>query len=56
MACNHTIHKHVHHFGWDNAIDPVLSVTPGGTVEIETVDASGGQLGPSSTVDDLGPS
>ena len=54
MGCNHTIHKHAHHFGWDNSIEPVLSVTPGETVEIETIDSSGGQLGPGSTVADLG--
>jgi formamidase len=53
MACNHTIHKHAHHFGWDNSIDPVLSVLPGQTIEVETIDASGGQLGPGSTLDDL---
>ena len=53
MACNHTIHKHAHHFGWDNSIEPVLSVSPGETIEVETIDASGGQLGPASTLDDL---
>lgn len=54
MGCNHTIHKHSHHFGWDNSIEPVLRVTPGQTVEIETIDSSGGQLGPGSTLADLG--
>ena len=29
MGCNHTIHKHHHHLGWDNSISPVLSVKPG---------------------------
>lgn len=53
MACNHTIHKHQHHFGWDNSIDPILSVTPGQSIEIETIDSSGGQLGPDSTLADL---
>lgn len=53
MACNHTIHKHAHHFGWDNSIDPVLTVRPGRTIEIETIDSSGGQLGPKSTTEDL---
>lgn len=53
MACNHTIHKHQHHFGWDNSIDPVLSVTPGQSIEIETIDSSGGQLSPDSTLADL---
>lgn len=54
MGCNHTIHKHAHHFGWDRSIDPVLSVAPGETVEIGTIDASGGQLSAASTVADLG--
>ena len=53
MACTHTIHNHSHHFGWDNSIEPVLSVSPGETIEVQTVDASGGQLGPDSTLDDL---
>ena len=53
MGCNHTIHKHQHHFGWDNSIDPVLSVDPGETVEVETIDSSGGQLNASSTLADL---
>ncbi len=53
MACNHTIHKDTHHFGWDNAMEPVLSVSPGQTIEVETIDASGGQLGRDSTLDDL---
>lgn len=53
MACNHTIHNHAHHFGWDNSIEPVLRVSPGETIEVETIDASGGQLGPESTLDDL---
>ena len=54
MASNHTIHRHRHHFGWDNAIPPVATVAPGTTVTFETVDASGGQLGPDSTVEDVG--
>ena len=53
MNCNHTIHKQQHHFGWDNSIEPVLSVSPGETVEIETIDASGGQLNAQSTLADL---
>lgn len=53
MACHHTIHKHAHHFGWNKNIEPVLSVAPGQTVEIGTIDSSGGQLGPDSTIEDL---
>lgn len=50
----HTIHCQHHHFGWDNSNRPVLTVSPGESVAFETVDASGGQLGPDSTVDDVG--
>lgn len=53
MACNHTIHKHNHHLGWDNTIEPVLTVAPGETIALETIDASGGQLNAASTLDDL---
>jgi len=53
MNCNHTIHSHQHHLGWDHSIEPVLSVAPGQTVEIETIDSSGGQLSAESTLDDL---
>lgn len=53
MVCNHTIHKHDHHIGWDNTLEPVLSVSPGETIVVETIDASGGQLNPQSTLDDL---
>jgi acetamidase/formamidase len=48
-----TIHRDRHHFGWDNANEPVLRVTPGETVSFEVVDASGGQLTRSSTVADV---
>src|SRR5947208_1646878 len=41
---NHTIHRHHAHFGWDNALEPVLTVAPGQSVELHTVDSSGGQL------------
>lgn len=53
MPSNHTIHRHHHHFGWDNANAPVLAVAPGDTVELATVDSSGGQLSPTSTLADL---
>ena len=53
MHANHTIHRHDHHIGWDNANPPILTVDPGETVTIETVDSSGGQLSPNSTVADI---
>jgi acetamidase/formamidase len=53
MPSSHTIHKAHHHFGWDNANAPALTVAPGDTVEFETVDASGAQLTADSTVADV---
>ena len=50
MAGKHTIHGEHHHYGWDNANEPVLTVAPGDSVAFEVVDASGGQLSPSSGV------
>src|SRR5690242_6175174 len=37
----------------DNALEPILEEDSGATVEIETKDASGGQLGANSTVDEV---
>jgi acetamidase/formamidase len=48
-----TIHDHQHHLGWDRSIPPLLTVAPGETVKFETVDASGAQLNPQSTVADV---
>ena len=53
MQSSYTIHRHDHHFGWDNAKPPVLTVVPGETVTLETVDSSGGQLSIDSTVADI---
>ncbi|MEQ8666831.1 MAG: acetamidase/formamidase family protein [Rhodospirillales bacterium] len=52
-TAGHTIHRHQHHLGWDNSNPPVLSIAPGETVEFEIIDASGGQLSASSTVEDV---
>lgn len=52
-ACNHTIHDHQCHFGWNRDTPPVLRIAPGETVEFHTVDSSGGQLNATSTLADL---
>jgi len=49
----HSIHQHQRHFGWDNAIAPILTIAPGETVAFDCPDAAGGQLSPTSTVDDI---
>ncbi len=50
MSGKHTIHAQHHHYGWDNSNPPVLTVAPGDSVAFEVVDASGGQLDPTSGV------
>jgi acetamidase/formamidase len=49
----HTLHAHQHHHGWNRDFAPVLRVAPGDVVTFETVDSSGAQLSPGSTLDDL---
>jgi acetamidase/formamidase len=49
----HTIHRHQHHFGWNSAYPPVLTVAPGTTIDFDCPDASDGQIGPDSTVADV---
>lgn len=50
---SHTIHRHQHHFGWDNALSPILKVAPGTTLQIDCPDSSDGQLVPGSTLADV---
>ncbi|MFZ5749955.1 MAG: acetamidase/formamidase family protein [Pseudomonadota bacterium] len=52
-ACNYTIHGAQHHFGWDNSLAPALRAEPGSTILFHCHDSSAGQLGPSSTVEDV---
>ena len=49
----HTIHASEHHLGWNNSLSPVRHVRPGESIEIDVLDASGGQIGPDSTAEDL---
>ena len=50
---DHTIHKAHHHLGWDNSFEPVLRIDPGQSVEFEIFDASGEQLTPDSSLEDV---
>lgn len=52
-APRYTIHRQHHHHGWDRDNAAVLTVAPGDSVHLETVDSSGGQLSPESTADDV---
>jgi acetamidase/formamidase len=53
VACNHTIHRASHHFGWNRDFAPAVVARPGETIHFECLDSSGGQLGPDSTVADI---
>jgi acetamidase/formamidase len=53
MNCNHTIHDHQSHYGWNNQNPPAVTVAPGKTVEFHPKDSSGGQISSRSTVADL---
>lgn len=41
------------HLAWDRSIEPVVTVASGSVVEIDALDASGGQITAASTVTDL---
>ncbi len=44
---------HTHHYGWNNALEPVQRISPGDTLSFVIQDAGGGQLGPSATLETL---
>ena len=50
---DYTIHGASHHFGWDNAFVPAITVDPGATIEFNCHDSSAGQLTKDSTVADV---
>jgi acetamidase/formamidase len=52
-SSGHTIHGRHHHFGWDNSFPPAARVAPGTSIELECIDASGGQLSEASTLADV---
>ena len=54
MAYQHTIHRHQHHYGWDNSLSAALRIAPGESVEFEVFEASGGQISTTSTAADVG--
>ena len=53
MKCQHTIHNHQGHYGWNNANPPVLHIAPGETIEFHPKDASNGQITLDSTAADI---
>jgi formamidase len=53
MSGYKTIHGVHHHFGWDNSLEPALRAAPGDELELEAIDASGGQLERGSNTADV---
>ncbi|MDQ6682044.1 MAG: acetamidase/formamidase family protein [Chloroflexota bacterium] len=47
------IRRHQYHLAWDRSLSPVATVSSGSVVEIDALDASGGQLTANSTVADV---
>ena len=45
--------RHQFHLAWDRSIEPIATVASGSVVEIDALDASGGQITAASTVADL---
>jgi acetamidase/formamidase len=53
VATEHSLTPDLVHFKWDTATEPALTVRSGDTVSLESRDVSDGQLGPSSTSEDI---
>lgn len=49
----HTIHQHQHHLGWDNSLEPSITVAPGERVTLELLDASRGLMTAAADVNTL---
>lgn len=53
VACDYTIHRRDHHYGWSRDFTPAVVAKSGSTIHFECLDSSGGQLGTGSTVADV---
>lgn len=50
VACDYTIHRASHNFGWNRDFPPALVAKSGSTIHFECTDSSAGQLGADATV------
>lgn len=53
VACDYTIHRRDHHYGWSRDFPPAVVAKSGSTIHFECLDSSGGQLGTGSTAADV---
>jgi acetamidase/formamidase len=51
MSRCRTIHQS--HLGWDNSLEPAARIAPGEILQFDVLDAGGGQLSPTSTVEEV---
>ncbi len=49
----HHVAREQRHLAWDNSLSPVLTIASGEIIQIDAVEASGGQIGPHSQVADI---
>ncbi len=54
VACNYTIHRDKHNFGWSRDFAPALTCKPGETIHFECLDAAAGHFERGSTAADVG--
>jgi len=47
------VRRDQYHLAWDNSIEPIATVASGSVVEVDALDASGGQITAASSVTDL---
>jgi acetamidase/formamidase len=52
-VANYTIHGDRHHWHWDNSLAPIRFISPGDRIEVEALDAGGGQVRRESTAADI---
>ncbi|GJJ14611.1 hypothetical protein Clacol_008877 [Clathrus columnatus] len=53
MATIHSVKRANSHLAWDNSIPPVLTINSGDIINFDCLDASNGQITPSSTTETL---
>ena len=54
VACDYTIHRDRHNFGWSRDFEPAATCRPGQTIHVECLDAGNGHFNKESTAADVG--
>ncbi|MDA0270274.1 MAG: acetamidase/formamidase family protein [Chloroflexi bacterium] len=51
---HHELGSGIRHYAWDNALKPLLTIDPGDTVRVHSMDAGDGFIQPDTRLEDLG--